>query len=182
MQIRLIGQITFRHGNPAEIVHNTCDQRWHYASLPSCATTDLCQLPSGADVLCLAQDAGCGSGDLNGCRSFSSGWATCGNRRLTNITQQASDGQCLLGSSSPDEVDTYVLRKTFDEWITAHHAELESTFGNDLDNAVLLSGTDFAGSTVGQAGLGTMCGSDGSSSITMSTSKSAFQVAMIVAQ
>jgi len=182
VQVRLIGQITFRHGNPAEIVSNACDQRWHYASLPPCGTGSVCDLPSGSDVVCLAQQSGCDSGDLNGCRQSGYGWATCGNRRLTTITQKASGGTCLIDSSSPDEVDTGVLRATFQEWITAHEAALESTFGNGLDSAVLLSGTDFAGNTVGQAGLDTMCGSAPSSSITKATSTSAFKVAMTVAQ
>ena len=51
IQLRLIGQVTFRHGNPVEVVQRACDQPWYYSNLPACSTVaHACNLPAGADV------------------------------------------------------------------------------------------------------------------------------------
>ena len=185
IQLRLIGQITFRHGNPAEVVQNACNQRWHYASLPLCSSVYICNLPSGTDETCLSQQSGCGSNTLNGCYAFGYSWSTCGNRRRTTITQQAyTGGSCALYSSSADEIDDSAFLYTFKAWAETHKAALETIFNNNLDNAVALSGNDFTGSTVGKAGVGSMCQSATAPAVSVSqaTSPSAFRVALISSQ
>ena len=185
IQLRLIGQITFRQGNPAEVVQSACNQPWHYASLPLCSSVATCNLPTGTDVTCLRQQSGCGSNTLNGCYAFSSSWSTCGNKRRTTITQQAwSSGGCALHSSSANEIDQNVFLYTFRAWAETHKAALETIFNNNLDNAVALSGNDFTGSTVGKAGVGSMCQSATAPAVSVSqaTSPSAFRVALISSQ
>ena len=191
IQLRLIGQVTFRHGNPAEVVQRACDQPWYYSNLPACSSVDsTCNLPAGADVTCLNQPSGCGAGDLNGCRATCGhSWQTCGNnnnrRRRTEVHQCAySNGECALNSESADEIDEGAFLNTFGNWLTTNKAALESAFGNNLDNALAFSGMDFAGNTVGRAGQGTMCWSTSTpgNSVNEMVSASAFRIALITSQ
>ena len=187
IQLRLIGQVTFRHGNPAEVVQRACNQPWYYSNMPACSSVDsVCDLPRGADVTCLNQPSGCGAGDLDSCRATcGTSWRTCGNRRRTEVHQCAySNGECALNSESADEIDEGTFLNTFGNWLTANRAALESAFGNHLDDALAFSGMDFAGSTVSRAGQGTMCRSTSTPSnfVNEIVSASAFRIALSTSQ
>ena len=184
IQLRLVGQITFRHGTPAAIQQRNCNQAWFYNSLPTasnnaCCGGNICTDCPAGETTCLVRPAACESSTI-GCYSSSSSWGQCGNRVRRRVNQIAyTNGQCALNSNSALEVDHNLMLATLGIWISDNKVALESVFLGTIDNVLLFSGKDFGSSTVGLAGVGTMCrGGNPASSVNQIRSASAMTNAL----
>ena len=160
IQIRLVGQITFRHGNPGDIVTRRCDQPWYYDNLPTAADSACCaattyqairnNCPAG-DSFCFARHPACANTHV-GCQTYHRSWHTSGTTRRYMYTLQGySDGSCATRSTSEFETDENVMLTTSGDWAVANAAELRAIFGGTIDAVMLFSGLDFTGNTVGLA-------------------------------
>ena len=165
IQLRLVGQLTFRHGTPSTILQRDCGRSWYYADVTNTAANNACcaassscdaSCPEGTMTRCI--DSSC-TRPSAGCVKYGGYPSTCGARGRTVYSTQDADGDgvCDTDSTSSDEVHTSLMLSTFGDWLTTNNAALESIYGQTIDNALLFSGFDFASSTVGLAGLGTMC-------------------------
>ena len=182
--LELVGQVTFRHGTPSEILQRPCDQPWWLGvrALPDddpCCTAELQRdvirhCPPGS--ICLDDPGGCRT--TSACLGTSS-WSTFGPRKTYNLARV-----CVVESAAADEVDTSAMLSTFGEWLETNKVVLEAAFGNEIDNALLFSGKDFASSTVGLAEIGTICRSSQmpAHSVNELVSTSAGRAALITTQ
>ena len=129
IQIRLVGQITFRHGNPEEIVTRRCDQTWQYDSLPTAANNACCaatsyrgirdNCPTG-DTFCLTRMAACANTHV-GCQTFHRIWQQTGSQRKYTLTQQGySDGRCATRSTSVKGLRHHFGPSFRDIWALCH--------------------------------------------------------------
>ena len=166
IQLRLVGQLTFRHGTPSTIVQRDCGQPWYFADTSTAADNGCCAASSSCNAACpegtvtRCVESSC-TLPSTGCVKYGAYPSTCGARGRTVYHTQDSDGDgvCDADSTSSDEVHTSLMLSTFSDWLTGNKAALESIYGQTIDNALLFSGLDFASSTVGLAGMGTMCAS-----------------------
>lgn len=184
IQLRLVGQITFRHGTPATIQQRSCNLPWYYSTLPTnsaCCAGNVCTDCPDGETLCVDSPSACASSTI-GCYSSSSSWSSCRSKVRRTIRQQvySNTGTCALTSSSALEVDHNLMLNTLGLWIDANRLALEAVFLGTIDNVLLFSGKDFGSSTVGLAGVGSMCrGSSPANSVNQIRSTSAMTNALV---
>lgn len=103
------------------------------------------------------------------------GQLTFRNGDPSGITYDVNCSSCSAGETDDDE-----LLQSFSDWSSNNRAGLEGIYG-DIDNFMLFTDHDFAGSTIGKAWVGTMCRTSTSANINMVDSASAAYSAGIVA-
>ena len=195
VQLQLVGQIVFRYGHPTEISQRPCNTDSPFKDFDyvggdndCCNFQGLSNCPTGQNTVCL-NAYGC-SGDsyrtAPGCYQWggeSSSWECSPGdscyKKKTSIQQ--AGGSCSPISTSASVIDESAMLGDFTEWVNDNRLALETTFGGAVDNAMLFSGKDFRGSTIGLAGINAMCSSTRSGSVIQATSLSHIHIAATAA-
>ena len=163
LQLRLVGQLTFRAAMPAQIEQRQCDLPWYHAGVATAANNRCCAAV-GLSILwecpigltdCVELSSGCDGSA--GCYQYQTNWVDMLGSRRNMLSQERVDGACKL-STSPHELDHHLMLRSLGTWLEANHAALQTVFAGQIDAVMLFSGLDFASRFVGLAGIGTMCG------------------------
>ena len=193
VQLRLVGQIVFRYGRPDSISQRPCNTASPFkdfdyigGSNDCCNYQGLGNCEAGTTVCVSAFNCEGGTyRTVPGCYEWggaSSTWqGTPGNSNYKKKVTYTQQGSCSPRSISASEIDESAMLGDFTGWVEANRAALVATFGGAVDNAMLFSGKDFLGSTIGLAGISAMCTSDRSGSIVQATSLSLTHIAATAA-
>jgi hypothetical protein len=179
VNLRLKGQVSFRAGAPSDIVARSCGDQVPWLSdlynnnNAACCSTGVCGCAQTGTTYCLGTND-FGNLDLPGCYSITRGTSTCGpNKKMVVINVLAE-----VDSTDPSEIGHAELLETFGQWgMDTVRDELEDIFG-DIDNMHLFTSHDFAGATVGYAGVSGMCGGPASSGVEELTGTIAYDAAV----
>lgn len=167
--LKLVGQLTFRYGLPGSIKTRACNLRWYYNTYmwrtsnaaTCCNSNSLCSDCSIGTTKCLEFTGSCSNSNAMGCYSASSGWQSCtssGNTRRVERKYQTGNGNnCAAQSLSATEIDHSLMLDDFGDWAENNYAQLTSIFGGQIDALMIFSGLDFAGQSIGLAGVSSMC-------------------------
>ena len=95
------------------------------------------------------------------------GQLTFRNGMPSGIEQKDCATVACSGSTSVNEFDNRLMLITLATWVKTHYSDLSTIYNGDIDDVILLSGLDFASSTVGYAGVGTLCRSTSTAGLSL---------------
>lgn len=173
-ELKLIGQITFRHGLPSGITQRNCSLPWYIQDLnlstaennACCASGDPCNpaCPVGVSTKCLNVSGNATYADVFnapvGCYSASMDTSS----EICESNAAGLDTWTLRDSPefrTTNGNDVYMLLRTFSSWIRTHKSELATIFGGEWDVSPFITDEPFGmgRGIIGLAPVGFSCSS-----------------------